>query len=102
MVIIVKCSNSRSRDGHEERPAQPIDLRSSGHRIFHPETVVYRRCVRQRRRGESLPALADFAVGAGLTHAKGMDLPLAAYPNIQAWNVRVMALDGFKKTAAQA
>lgn len=43
--------------------------------------------------------LADFAVGAGLTHAKGMDLPLGDYPNLAAWNARVMALDGFKKTA---
>ncbi len=43
--------------------------------------------------------LADFAVGCGLTHAKGMDLPLADYPNVQAWNARVMGLEGFKKTA---
>ncbi|HNR76782.1 MAG TPA: glutathione S-transferase family protein [Parvularculaceae bacterium] len=45
------------------------------------------------------PTLADFAVGCGLTHAKGMDLPLSDYPNIQAWNARVMNLEGFKKTA---
>ena len=45
------------------------------------------------------PTLADFAVGCGLTHAKGMDLPLADYPNIKAWNVRVTGLEGFKKTA---
>ena len=45
------------------------------------------------------PTLADFAVGCGLTHAKAMDLPLGDYPNIQAWNARVMGLDGFKKTA---
>ncbi|NWG92032.1 MAG: glutathione S-transferase, partial [Parvularculaceae bacterium] len=35
----------------------------------------------------------------GLTHAKAMDLPLADYPNIGAWNARVMALEGMKKTA---
>lgn len=46
------------------------------------------------------PTLADFAVGAGLTHAKAMDLPLGDYPNVQAWNTRVMGLEGFKKTAA--
>ncbi len=46
------------------------------------------------------PTLADFAVGAGLTHAKAMDLPLSGYPNVQAWNARVQALEGFKKTAA--
>ncbi len=44
--------------------------------------------------------LADFAAGAGLTHAKAMDLPLSGYPNVQAWNARVMSLEGFKKTAA--
>lgn len=46
------------------------------------------------------PTLADFAVGAGLTHAKAMDLPLGDYPNVVAWNARVMGLEGFKKTAA--
>ena len=45
------------------------------------------------------PTLADFAVGAGLTHARAMDLPLADYPNVGAWNARVMALDGMRKTA---
>ena len=45
------------------------------------------------------PTLADFAVGAGLTHAKGMDLPLGDFPNVAAWNARVMALEGMKKTA---
>ncbi|MEZ5920386.1 MAG: glutathione S-transferase family protein [Parvularculaceae bacterium] len=45
------------------------------------------------------PTLADFAVGCGLTHAEGMDLPLRDYPNILAWNARVKNLDGMKKTA---
>lgn len=45
--------------------------------------------------------LADIAVGAGLTYAKPIDLPLGAYPNVVAWNERVTALDGFKKTAPQ-
>lgn len=45
------------------------------------------------------PTLADFAVGAGLTHAKAMDLPIGGYPNVQSWNARVMGLEGFKKTA---
>ncbi len=45
------------------------------------------------------PTLADFAVGAGLTYAAGMGIRLGDYPNINAWNERVMALDGFKKTA---
>jgi glutathione S-transferase len=47
------------------------------------------------------PTLADFAVGCGLTHAKGMDLPLADYPNLKSWNERVMGLEGMKKTAPQ-
>lgn len=54
--------------------------------------------VRQWLVGDA-PTLADFAVGCGLTHAKGMDLPLSDYPNIAAWNARVMGLDGMKKTA---
>ena len=45
------------------------------------------------------PTLADIAVGCGLTHARAMDLPLSEYPNIGAWNARVMGLDGMKKTA---
>lgn len=44
------------------------------------------------------PTLADFAVGAGLTHADAMDLPYKDYANIAAWNERVKALDGFQKT----
>jgi len=47
----------------------------------------------------SAPTLADFAVGCGLTHARAMDLPLPDYPNIAAWNARVMGLEGMKKTA---
>lgn len=43
--------------------------------------------------------LADFAVGAGLTHAKAMDLPLGDFAALKAWNARVMDLDGMKKTA---
>lgn len=46
------------------------------------------------------PTLADFAAGAGLTHAAAMRLPLEDYPNIRAWNERVTNLEGFKKTAA--
>lgn len=45
------------------------------------------------------PTLADFAAGAGLTHADAIDLPYKDYPNIRAWNARVKDLDGFKKTA---
>ena len=45
------------------------------------------------------PTLADFAVGIGLTYAKQADLPVAEFPNVAAWNERVTALEGFKKTA---
>lgn len=44
------------------------------------------------------PTLADFAAGAGLTHAAAMGLPLEDYPNVRAWNKRVTGLEGFKKT----
>lgn len=45
------------------------------------------------------PTLADISVACGLTHAKGMDLPLADYPEILAWNERAQRLEGMKKTA---
>jgi glutathione S-transferase len=48
------------------------------------------------------PTLADFAVGAGLTYAAPIRLPLEGYKNINAWNARVMELDGFKQTAPGA
>ncbi|GJL91962.1 glutathione S-transferase family protein [Hyphococcus sp.] len=48
------------------------------------------------------PTLADFAVGAGLTHAVPIALPLEKYDNVRVWNDRVMGLDGFKKTAPGA
>lgn len=44
------------------------------------------------------PTLADFAAGAGLTHAAAMRLPLDDYKHIRAWNKRVQDLEGFKKT----
>jgi len=44
------------------------------------------------------PTLADFAAGAGLTHADAMGLPLKEYTNVCAWNERVQGLEGFKKT----
>ncbi|MEZ5894352.1 MAG: glutathione S-transferase family protein [Parvularculaceae bacterium] len=47
------------------------------------------------------PTLADFAAGAGLTYAKQADMPVAEFPNVVAWNARVMGLEGFKKTAPQ-
>ena len=47
------------------------------------------------------PTLADFAVGAGLTYAAPMRLPLDDYPNVKTWGERVMNLEGFKKTAPQ-
>lgn len=46
------------------------------------------------------PTLADISVACGLTHAKMMDLPLADYPAILAWNARVGEMEGMKKTAA--
>lgn len=45
------------------------------------------------------PTLADFAVGCGLTHARAMDLPLSDYPNVAAWNARLLGLEGFRQTA---
>ncbi len=43
--------------------------------------------------------LADISAACGLTHAKSMDLPLADYPEIVAWNERVKGMEGMKKTA---
>jgi len=48
------------------------------------------------------PTLAEFAVAIGFTYAPQIDLPLRDYPNVAAWNERVMGLEGFKKTAPGA
>lgn len=47
------------------------------------------------------PTLADFAVGAGLTYAEPIRLPLEDYANIRAWNERLNELEGWKKTKPQ-
>lgn len=47
------------------------------------------------------PTLADFSVGAGLTYAGPIRLPLEDYPNIRAWNDRLDALDSWRRSAPQ-
>lgn len=47
--------------------------------------------------GDTL-TLADLTLGSSLMYAKQAELPLAEFPNIEAWFGRVTALDGWKKT----
>jgi glutathione S-transferase len=47
------------------------------------------------------PTIADFAIGAGLTYAQPIGLPLEKFGNIRAWNERLGELEGWKKTAPQ-
>jgi glutathione S-transferase len=47
------------------------------------------------------PTLADFAVGAGLTYAAPIRLPLEDYPAVAAWNARLCELKGWKRSAPQ-
>lgn len=47
------------------------------------------------------PALtiADLTLACSLMYAKQTDVPLAEFPNVQAWYSRIAELDGWKKTA---
>lgn len=47
------------------------------------------------------PTLADFCVGAGLTYAEPIRLPLEEFPNVSAWNARLAELEGWRKTMPQ-
>ncbi len=44
------------------------------------------------------PTLADFSVGAGLTYAEPIRLPLEEFPNVAQWNSRLAELDGWRET----
>jgi len=44
--------------------------------------------------------LADLTLGSSLMYAKQTEVPLAEFPNIEAWLARITALDGWKKTAS--
>jgi glutathione S-transferase len=44
------------------------------------------------------PTLADFSVGAGLTYAEPIRLPLEEFPNLRAWNARLAELEGWRAT----
>lgn len=43
--------------------------------------------------------LADLTLASSLMYAKQADIPLAEFPNIQAWFSRITELDAWKKTA---
>lgn len=45
--------------------------------------------------------LADFSVGAGLTYAEPIGLPLEELPNVSAWNRRLAELEGWRRTMPQ-
>ena len=44
--------------------------------------------------------IADLTLGSSLMYAQQAEVPLAEFPNIQAWHARITALDGWKKTAS--
>jgi len=44
--------------------------------------------------------LADYAIGASLMYVERAHVPLAPYPNINAWRARVQALDAWQRTEA--
>ncbi len=43
--------------------------------------------------------IADLTLASSLMYAKQADVPVAEFPNVQAWFSRVSDLDGWKKTA---
>jgi glutathione S-transferase len=49
--------------------------------------------------GSSL-TLADLTLASSLMYGKQLDLPLAEFPNLQAWFSRTCDLEGWKKTSA--
>ena len=44
--------------------------------------------------------LADLTLASSLMYAKQTEVPLADFPNIEAWLARITALEGWKKTAS--
>ncbi|HEY4178035.1 MAG TPA: glutathione S-transferase family protein [Kofleriaceae bacterium] len=44
--------------------------------------------------------VADLTLASSLMYSKQAELPLAEFPNIEGWFGRIVALDGWKKTAA--
>jgi len=49
--------------------------------------------------GNSL-TLADLTLGSSLMYAKQTEVPLAEFPNVEAWLARITSLDGWKKSAS--
>jgi glutathione S-transferase len=49
--------------------------------------------------GNSL-TLADLTLASSLMYAKQVEVPVAAFPNIEGWLARITALDGWKKSAS--
>lgn len=95
---------------------QPIQFERLVKQLFDlgstDETVVEKALVAFRREASMLeaalagsdwlvgdePTLADFSVGAGLTYAEPIGLPLEEYPNLRVWNARLAELEGWRKT----
>jgi glutathione S-transferase len=48
--------------------------------------------------GDAL-TIADLTIASSLMYAKQSDLPLAEFPNVDAWFSRISALDAWKKSA---
>jgi glutathione S-transferase len=44
--------------------------------------------------------VADLTIASSLMYAKQAEVPLAEFPNVQAWFSRITGLEGWKKTSA--
>jgi glutathione S-transferase len=44
--------------------------------------------------------LADLTLGSSLMYAKQTEVPLAEFPNVEAWLARITVLDGWKRSAS--
>jgi glutathione S-transferase len=43
--------------------------------------------------------IADLTIASSLMYAKQTEVPLAEFPNVQAWFSRISALEGYKKVS---
>lgn len=82
-------------------PPEPSVV-EKGLKAFHKEAAMLDNHLAGRSHlVEDTLTLADFSVAAPLFYAERADLPLAAYPNVNAWFDRVSALPCWHDTAPQ-
>jgi glutathione S-transferase len=85
---------------------QLLDMGPTDEAIVEKALVAFRReaALLERALAESdwlvgeEPTIADFSVGAGLTYAEPVGMPLDEFPAVQAWNARLGELEGWRKS----